>query len=107
MKFSIMPDANLVFDSPAEIRLREATEVLKSVFGKYEKPPVERCVDTLGGPIPEAAIAAWARSPGDYRPEDMDDFIWHSIVLLGFPATHDHEELVLKTKYWLPRCCSD
>ncbi len=48
-----MPEINL--NTLAEIRIQEATELLKSIFGKYEKPPVERCVDMSGfaGPVPD------------------------------------------------------
>jgi hypothetical protein len=32
-------------NTATEIRFREALESLKSVFGKFEKPPLESCRD--------------------------------------------------------------
>ena len=95
-----MPEINL--NTLAEIRIQEATELLKSIFGKYEKPPVERCVDMSGfaGPVPDDVGAAWEKSPWDYCPQDME-FIRHFFVLYSFVS--GHEEHVRGMKYWLPR----
>jgi len=95
-------------DSPAEIRLRQATERLKSAFGQYDKPPVERCVDMLNyaGNIPDEVRVAWGKSPWHY---DSSDF---NFIRLSFSRSDyfplvgqldGFEENARTTKYWLPR----
>ena len=60
-------------------------------------------MDTLGGPIPDEAKAAWAKSSWEYREDDMDDFIWHFFVLYSSMSLASHEQYVCGVKYWLPR----
>jgi hypothetical protein len=93
-------------DTPAEVRLRESTEMLKAVFGRYERPRFEECMDGLDNPEDPQFRAAWAKGLWECKPQELEYFVRHYYCGY-FPTQEDRERLSRTTRYWLPRFLHD
>ncbi len=89
-------------NTAAEARLQEQTELLKSVFGRYEKPRFEDCIDGLDDPNSQTLRTAWAKSLWECEPEELDYSVRH-YYCGPFGTPEEREDYRNATKYWLPR----
>lgn len=96
-------DPDQYSESAAEGRFQEATDHLYAVFAQYPKPPVECCVDTLGGPIPVECQEAWRKPLRAYSDEEFGEFARSSFCMIDLATGKAPKEVEVWRKYWLPR----